>query len=386
MGVTKAEVLDPSSSDAAIIQARAESHVIEETKRYFLDCGVDLDAFRNALRGDTGILVKNLSYGSSGNEVLDLFADYGEIERFLMPPSGVTAIVAFQQAAAAKVAFKALSFRKFRESILFLEWAPKKLFTSASVARIDNNTQRMKTTPNMDDEISASEAESSTLYVCNINFTTTNTQLTNLFQGLSGFLSATIKTKPDPEDTSKTLSMGYGFLEFRTRSQAKSAMDAMQGYVLGGHSLVIKVSEKAKDTFSVNSTQMKNVIKQRKSKIIVKNLPFEVSKEEIRSLFSSYGQLRSLRIPKKIDKSSRGFAFVEFTTTRDAENAMEALKHTHVLGRRLILQFAAEDVLHPEEEIEKMQKKVTTQIDKITLKNMTSSKRKKIDLQGIDEA
>ena len=377
-------MLDPSSSDAAIVQARAESYLIEETKKYFLDCGVDLDAFRNTARGDTSILVKNLSYGTSADEILDDFVGYGEIDKFLMPPSGVTAIVIFLQAAAAKAAFRALSYRKFRESILFLEWAPKNLFTPTSIARIDKNPYRLKAITNVDDEVSASEAESSTLYVRNLNFSTTNTQLTDLFQGLSGFLSATIITKPDPKNASKTLSMGYGFLEFRTQAQAKSAMDAMQGYNLGGHSLIIKVSEKAKDAFSGNIARLKNVVKQRQTKIVVKNLPFEVSKEEIRSLFSSYGHLRSVRIPKKMDRTSRGFAFVECATTRDAENAMEALKHTHILGRRLIFQLAAEDVENPEEEIENMQKKVNTQIDKINLKNMTSSRREKVDLQGLD--
>ena len=377
-------MLDPSSSDAAVIQARAESLVIEETRKYFLDCGVDLDAFKNTVRSDRGILVKNLSYGTSADEVLSLFADYGETERFLMPPSGMTAIVVFKQRAAAKAAFKAFSYRKFRDSILFFEWAPKTLFSPTSVAQVDKNSHGIKLTANVNDEMFASEAEASTLYVRNLNFSTTNSQLTDLFQGLNGFLSATIKTKPNPKDTSKNLSMGYGFLEFRTQAQAKSAMNAMQGYNLGGHNLIIKVSDKAKDTFSRNKIQMKTKVKQGKTKIVVKNLPFEVSKEEIRSLFASYGQLRSLRLPQKIDRTSRGFAFVEFATTRDAENTMEALKHTHVLGRRLVLQFAAEDVEDPEKEIEKIQKKVNTQIDKITLENMASTMRRKVNFQGIN--
>ena len=363
------------------MQARSESHVIEETKSYFRNHGVDLNAFKDNARGDTTILVKNFAYGTAPDELSDLFAGFGEITRFLMPPGGVTAIVAFRHANAAKVAFRALSYRRFRESILFLEWAPKNVFVVDFVAPAIKPLKAAKVPIGVEEEAFAPVSDSSTLYIRNLSFSTTHDQLRSLFQGLDGFLSSTIKTRPDPKDSNKSLSMGYGFLEFRTKAQAESAMDAMQGYSLGGHSLIIKISHKAADATSDRNAKFTSG--QRSTKIIVKNLPFEVSKKEVRALFASYGQLRSLRIPKKIDRTSRGFAFVEFATSRDAENAMDALKHTHVLGRRLVLQFAAEDVNDPEEEIERMQKKVNSQINKITLEKMTSSKRRKVEFDDV---
>ena len=56
-----------------------------------------------------------------------------------------------------------------------------------------------------------------------------------------------------------------------------------------------------------------------------------------------YGHIQSLRLPKKFDNTPRGFAFIEFTTASDALNAMESLKHTHLLGRHLILEWAEEE-------------------------------------------
>lgn len=50
-----------------------------------------------------------------------------------------------------------------------------------------------------------------------------------------------------------------------------------------------------------------------------------------------------MRLPKKFDHRSRGFAFLEFLTRHEAENAYAALKHTHLLGRHLVLQWAEED-------------------------------------------
>jgi multiple RNA-binding domain-containing protein 1 len=64
--------------------------------------------------------------------------------------------------------------------------------------------------------------------------------------------------------------------------------------------------------------------------------------------YSAYGQLKSLRLPRKATLTStgaqgtRGFAFLEFTTTAEAQRAMDALKHTHLLGRHLVMEWARE--------------------------------------------
>ena len=64
MGISKAELLDPTSSDAAVKQAHAETHIIQETKNYFAQHGVDLEAFKSSAKGDTAILVKNIPHSS----------------------------------------------------------------------------------------------------------------------------------------------------------------------------------------------------------------------------------------------------------------------------------------------------------------------------------
>jgi multiple RNA-binding domain-containing protein 1 len=122
----------------------------------------------------------------------------------------------------------------------------------------------------------------------------------------------------------------------------------------------------------------------RRTKIIVKNLPFEATKKDLRTLFGLYGQLRTLRIPKKFDHSTRGFAFADFVTAREAENALEALKDTHLLGRRLVLEFAAADPLDAEEEIGKMEKKTRSQVNKVALQKLTGGGRKKFNIDDND--
>jgi multiple RNA-binding domain-containing protein 1 len=50
-----------------------------------------------------------------------------------------------------------------------------------------------------------------------------------------------------------------------------------------------------------------------------------------------------VRVPKKFDGKHRGFAFVEYLSKQDAAKAMEALGNTHLYGRHLVLEWAADD-------------------------------------------
>ena len=392
LGIAKSQILDPTSSEAAIKQAHAETNIIQETKAYFVACGVNLDAFQGKDFSETAILVKNFSYGTSSEELKNAFEAYGTVKRVLMPPSGTIAIVELDQAVQAKSAFKALSYRKFKDSILFLEKAPKSVFEVESVPKADAisgtvTSSKLLATDLLEDSNPEIENNTATLFVRNLNFTTTTEQLSELFRPLEGFMSARVKTKTDPKKPGQILSMGFGFLEFRTKHQAQAALAAMNGYKLQGHDLVLKTSHKAADAAEERRKEDNTrKLLGRRTKIIIKNLPFEASKKDVRSLFGAYGQLRSVRVPRKFDSSTRGFAFADFVTAREAESAMDALRDTHLLGRRLVLDFAASEAVDPEEEIEKMQKKVGKQADKVAIQKLTSSGRRKFTVHGADDA
>lgn len=395
LGVAKSDLLDPTSSDAAVKQAHAETHLIQETKAYFTANGVDLEAFKRRERGDSAILVKNFVYGTKAEELKRLFEEHGNVSSILMPPSGTIAIVRFEQPQQAKTAFASLAYRKFKDSVLFLEKAPKDLFRSdASSNGIIGGQGRAQEAqvlkPSASDllhETSIAEGiDTTTLFVRNLNFSTTTEHLNEVFKPLGGFLSARVKTKPDPKKPGAVLSMGFGFLEFRTKTQARAALEAMNGYKLAGHDLLIRASHKALDAAEERKRDDRaKKVAGRRTKIIIKNLPFEATKKDVRSLFGSYGQLRSVRVPKKFDSSTRGFAFADFVTAREAENAMDALKDTHLLGRKLVLDFAAEDAEDPEEEIMKMQKKVGQQTDRVAVQKLAGSGRRKFNIAGSEE-
>ncbi|RDL42462.1 RNA-binding, RBD [Venustampulla echinocandica] len=392
LGVSKSELLDPTSADAGVKQAIAETSVIQETKAYFKNNGVDLDAFKRRERGDTCILVKNFPYGMKFEEVRNMFEEFGQVLRVLMPPTGTIAVVEFAQPTHARAAFARLAYRRIKDSVLFLEKAPKDLFTTESgttavVASSDHMgvEQKLSASDLLERERAEDTVDTSTLFVRNLNFSTTSARLTEVFKPLDGFMSARVNTKTDVKRPGQVLSMGFGFLEFKTKSQAQAALKAMDGYNLDDHKLSIKASHKGADAAEDRRKDDKaKKLAGKRTKIIIKNLPFEASKKDIRTLFGTYGQLRSVRVPKKFDHSTRGFAFADFITAREAENALEALKDTHLLGRRLVLEFAAADSVDAEEEIEKMQKKVGSQVSKVTLQQLTGAGRKKFNIEGHD--
>lgn len=391
LGISKADLLDPTSSDAAVKQAHAETHVIQETKAYFTANGVNIDAFKERERGNTAILVKNFSYGVKTDELRKLFEPYGQLTRLLMPPSGTIAIVEFARPDEAQKAFKGLAYRKLGDSILFLEKAPKNLFDASVVPQKPVvETKAISQGFSTADTFAAEEPEeaiaTATLFVKNLNFDTTNARFVEVFQPLDGFVSARIKTKPDPKRPGQTLSMGFGFVDFRTKDQAQAALAAMNGYKLDQHALVVRSSHKGMDAAEERRREdTAKKIAARRTKIIIKNLPFQATKKDVRSLFGAYGQLRSVRVPKKFDRSARGFGFADFVSAREAENAMDALKNTHLLGRKLVLEFANEEAIDAEQEIQQIEKKVGEQMDRIKLQKLTGAGRKKFTVGAQDE-
>ena len=119
------------------------------------------------------------------------------------------------------------------------------------------------------------------------------------------------------------------------------------------------------------------------SKIIIKNLPFEATRKDLLELFGAFGQLKSVRVPKKFDQSARGFAFVEFNLMKEAETAMSQLRG-HLLGR-LVMQYAEQDAENAEVEIERMTKKVKKQVATQNLAAARLAGKGKIELEEKDE-
>lgn len=399
MGMSKSQIIDPQNSSSAVKQALAEADVIGDVRKYFESRDVDLTSFNRKERDDRVILVKNFPYGTTSLELGELFSVHGQLNRILMPPAGTIAIVQFRDAPSARAAFSKLAYKRFKKSILYLEKGPKDLFTrevseeEAEKLEKKENVVEPKLTA---DDLMAAEGDSGdavneadtyegptvSVFVKNLNFATTNESLSNAFKSVPGFILALVKTKPDPKKPGSTLSMGFGFVEFKTKEDANTAIKTMDGYVLDGHKLQLKLSNRQGGS-GKNEAKTKS---SKSSKIIIKNLPFEASRKDIVELFGAFGQIKSARVPKKFDRSARGFAFVEFNLMKEAENAIEQLQGVHLLGRRLVMQYAEQDSSDPEAEIEKLTRKVKKQTETRDLAAARlASKGASIDLEDSND-
>ena len=406
LGLQKSQLIDPENSGSAVKQALAEAHVIGDVRRYFESKGLDLTKFEQlkspSQRDDRVLLVKNFPYGTTVEELGELFLPFGKLERFLMPPAGTIAILQYRDVTAARAAFTKLAYKIFKDSVIYLEKGPKDCFTREAKTdesvEIPDNEEAVKEAKVSADEImktNADHVESENLdddlngptvsiFVKNLNFATTSQQLTQKFKPFEGFVLAQVKTKPDPVNKDRTLSMGFGFVEFKSKKEALAVISALDGTVLDGHRLQLKLSHRQGNTSKTSKEARK-----KSGKIIVKNLPFEATRKDVFDLFSSFGQLKSVRVPKKFDKSARGFAFVEFLLPKEAENAMDQLQGVHLLGRRLVMQYAQEEAQDAEEEIARMTDRVKKQQATRAYGAMRNSGgRKKVDLdeeEGMEE-
>jgi len=374
MGISKSELLaaDPSSSSvsSAVKLALAETHVIAETKQYFADAGLNVDSLQpRTPRSQTILLVKNIPYGTSIHTLTDMFSAHGETTRILLPPAGTIGVVEYKLAEDASRAFKALSYKRIGNAVLYLEKGPMGMFNapagpSPAELEMAEKAALAERVAHAADAPAEGDEAGSTLFLKNLSWNTTTQRLQAILSTLAGFSFARVQTKPDPKRPGEKLSMGYGFVGFKTRKDAQKALGGLEGFEIDGKVLEVKFAQRGAEDVD-DDAKKKAAAGTKSTKMLVKNLPFEISKKEVRELFAAYGTVKSLRLPKKPvptatgAQSTRGFAFLEFTTHAEALRAMEALKHTHLLGRHLVLEWAREG---EGVDVDKLREKVKTDV------------------------
>jgi len=148
----------------------------------------------------------------------------------------------------------------------------------------------------------------------------------------------------------------------------------LQHKVLDGHSVELKRSNRAETSAASevkSARKMTNDPGKVSNKLVVRNVPFEATQKEVRDIFATFGELKSVRLPKKVTGSHRGFAFVEFLSEEEAKKAFDKLCHsTHLYGRRLVLEWASQ-----EETLEDLRKRTAQQF--VDGQHQSSAKRLK---------
>ena len=213
---------------------------------------------------------------------------------------------------------------------------------------------------NGEDEDEAERNAMRVLYVKNLSFSTDERALEKFCKALKVRPKAVTivrrrvdkKNRKSGSTTSTMQSLGYGFLEFLDAASATRALRALHGELLDGHKLQCTTSSKA-DGANGHRAAPKAAssapIPGGKAdlpptpKLLIRNVAFQATKQELKSLFKPFGVLKKLRLPRKFDGSHRGFAFVEYSTRQEAAQAMRSLASAHLYGRHVVIEPAAAD-------------------------------------------
>jgi len=121
---------------------------------------------------------------------------------------------------------------------------------------------------------------------------------------------------------------GYGYVQFENKETADKALNEMNERVICGYKINIGPF-KSKDNRNSSINMYNN--------LFVKCIPKKFTNEDLKNLFSSYGEIVSAVIIKEKaeDKESKGFGFVCFKRAEDAKTAEEKLRNTQIEGQSL---------------------------------------------------
>jgi multiple RNA-binding domain-containing protein 1 len=250
--------------------------------------GVALDAFASpGPRSATGLLVKNLPFGTTATTIRSLFSAHGALERIVVPPSGAIAIVEFSEPAAAKAAFQTLAYRQIGNAPMYLERAPMGIWNvdGNSAAAASRAASPSAAPPSSGEPERDDAEEGATLFIKNLAFGTTTDRLAATFSHMPGFAFARVQTKPDMRRPTERLSMGFGFLGFRSAQAARESRPSVQGFLLDGHALEATFARRTAEPMTSFDGNPIRAPANNGSTILVKNLPFEATKKNVRDLF-----------------------------------------------------------------------------------------------------
>lgn len=145
---------------------------------------------------------------------------------------------------------------------------------------------------------------------------------------------------PNPDGTTDPTT---AHVVFSTPSQAQFAVEHLHAHVFKGALLSVLLKKRLEKPPN------------RSSRLIIRNLPWNVTEQELRALFLSHGPVSSVNIPKEKGESpiedeggpsksrlpkSKGFAFVWMLSRGDAERALQDVNGKRIGGRPIAVDWA----------------------------------------------
>ncbi|RCV30319.1 hypothetical protein SETIT_6G085200v2 [Setaria italica] len=181
------------------------------------------------------------------------------------------------------------------------------------------------------------------LFVCNLPRRCDVEDLLQLFRPHGTVLSVEVS-----RDTETGISRGTAFVTMRSLAEARTAINALDGFDLDGREIFVKLaSDVISNRKNVNLTHItptKDHIFESPHKIYVGNLAWSVQPQDLRELFTQCGTVVSTRLlTDRKGGRNRVYGFLSFSSAEELEAALK-LDRTVFFGRDIVVKAAHVEV------------------------------------------
>jgi len=170
------------------------------------------------------------------------------------------------------------------------------------------------------------EEERFTVYVMNLPYELEDKELEEIFAECG-----TVKTLSVPRKRDTKEAKGFAFIDMNSKEEMEKAIEELNGREVGGRTINVKLSL-PKDELPKKKKRERPAVE---NKMYVGNLPYGVSRDEVKELFSEFGTVADVFLARDSDGKDRGFGFVTLSSEEEATAAINSLNGDFFQGRRL---------------------------------------------------
>lgn len=187
--------------------------------------------------------------------------------------------------------------------------------------------------------IAEAEATFTNLFVKNIDPSVTSEEFEQLFAKYGPIVSHFL-----PVDEQGSF-RGFGFVNFQTHAGAVAAIKALNDYKLKDKNLVVtramqrhEREEEIRQQYE--ASRLKRLAKYSGTNLYIKGLDVKIDDDELRNLFAPYGTITSAKVMTDDSGKSRGFGFVCYSNSSEAQQAISEMNNAQVKGNTLYVTIA----------------------------------------------
>ncbi|CAA2996190.1 polyadenylate-binding protein 2-like [Olea europaea var. sylvestris] len=154
-----------------------------------------------------------------------------------------------------------------------------------------------------------SQSLTTSLYVGDLDFNVTDSQLYDLFNQVGQVVSVRVC-----RDLETRRSLGYGYVNYSSPQDAARAIEVLNFTPLNNKSIRI-----------MHSHRDPSIRKSGTANIFIKNLDKSIDHKSLHDTFSSFGNILSCKIATDLNGQSKGYGFVQYENEESAKSAIDKL-------------------------------------------------------------